>query len=214
MYYYATDAPEKIWVPWFIAIVATIPGVGINRWLTTMTITANADPNPELGLLFVVLGAASGIIINAVLYVCFDRWWWRWFSWSVPDLEGTWVGEVYRRNTDTGGEEKRDAVMRIRQTWSKISVEMETCKSTSELIMAAFNTQGALPKLSYQYEVRPKSVPNAGNMHTGVARHTVTFEEPPAKSKNRKVVRSIDAEYYTDQYGRTTAGQQIGRINL
>ena len=85
--------------------------------------------------------------IVGVLYEAFDKWLWRWFRKigivKVPDIQGQWEVDGY-----TSFEQKRSfkAKVIIRQTWTHISVYLETEQSSSRSLAASlsFNQPGGL----------------------------------------------------------------------
>ena len=152
MHPYATDSKERrnaiLWlalISIFLAYVLHLLPSRINaKWLWWIDIPS-----------------AMGVF--GALYTFFDKKLWRWHFLRkltivrVPDINGSWVAEgksVSHKETDFAG------TVKIRQTWTHISITMETKHSRSYSITASLlvNQPGEIT-LSYEYRNEPK--PNA-----------------------------------------------------
>jgi hypothetical protein len=142
----------------------------------------------------------------SLLYACFDQYLWRWTLFrrvglvKVPDLNGTWKGELHSGHQAFGTPHAIRAT--ITQTWTAVCIELHAMHSMSESTMAAL----VLPKpgtvlLMYQYCNRP-TADATGTMHThdGTARMNFSL-------KNGKAV--LEGEYYS---GRDR--NNIGKMKL
>ena len=153
----------------------------------------NYDSNSErrnLIIILAVLGVGSAFalnrIVNAVgesipwwidapsvagfyglLFVGFDNLCWRWGMFrslkivSTPNIRGEWTG--FLRTSHDSNEIDHKAVLTIRQTWSRISIVLETDQSRSHSIVASINPdapEGCV--LSYEYF----NEPTAGSTRT------------------------------------------------
>lgn len=179
----------------------------------------------DLDVLLATWGMLLGIAINWILYFAFDKWAWRWprFRWMLPNLRGTWVGKVSSDVTSASGRMPPEfAVVRIRQTWSKMLLTLETEHSHSETEMAALSVERNLPpELSYEYRANPKEWKER-RPHRGASHQTILFQERCRWSllrwKRRWLANPVEMEgtYYTDAHGRFEGyeGQQIGSIRL
>jgi hypothetical protein len=148
MHPYAIDSEERRNVLLGIALVSVGLAYGFHRLMLHMNIQAPwwVDSPSVLG-------------IAGVLYKAFDKWLWRWFRKigivRIPDIQGRWEVEG-----DTSFGEKRSfkAKVIITQTWTHISVYLETEQSISWSLAASlsFNQpEGAV--LIYHYRNEPKS---------------------------------------------------------
>jgi len=150
MHPYATDSEERRNVLLGIALVSLGLAYGLHWLMVHMNIQAPwwvESPS--------VLGIAG------VLYKAFDGWLWRWFRKlgivKVPDLKGQWEVDGYTSFEHT---KSFKAKATIRQTWTHISVYLETEQSISRSLAASLSSnqpEGAV--LIYQYRNEPK--PNA-----------------------------------------------------
>lgn len=102
----------------------------------------------------------SVMSVFGVLYALFDRWLWRIWIWrkirlvQVPDLNGCWDAEG---ETSFENGQSYTAKVRIQQTWTHISVIMETDFSRSHSLSASLliNQPDGIT-LSYEYRNEPK----------------------------------------------------------
>ena len=161
MHPYATDSEERRNVLLGIALVSVGLAYGFHWLMVHMNIQAPwwVDSPSVLG-------------IAGVLYKAFDKWLWRWFRKlgivKVPDLQGQWELDGYTSFEKT---KSFKANVTIRQTWTHISVYLETEQSISRSVAASISSnQPEGPTLIYQYRNEPK--PNAEktmHAHMGTA---------------------------------------------
>ena len=136
------------------------------------------------------------------LHWLFDRYVWRLRLLrklkliQLPDLNGSWTGEVKSSYSQDGQAHSVSVV--ILQRWSKIFVRLESEYSRSRSISASLRTVDLLtPELSYQYVNEPRSnAPGTMEMHRG----TSTLES---------IGSGLEGDYYTGR-GRG----EVGTIKL
>jgi len=150
MHPYATDSEERRSVLLRIAFVSVGLAYVFHQLMVHMNIQL---------LWFVSPPSALGIAV--ALYEAFDKWLWRRFRRlgivKVPDIQGQWEVEGY---TSFDQMKSFKAKVTIRQTWTQISVYLETEHSTSRSLAASLLlNQPEGPTLIYQYRNEPK--PNA-----------------------------------------------------
>ena len=113
------------------------------------------------------MDAPSVLGFYALLFGIYNNAAWRWkifgFQLSgVPDIRGTWYGEIV---SDYAGETRREGMIYIAQTWSKIAVCFENDGSRSYSRMASLNvTPGVNEGLIYEYANDPANG-SASTMH-------------------------------------------------
>jgi hypothetical protein len=160
MHPYATDSEERRTVLIIIALFSLLLAYLFHLLMVRLNIQ----------LLWLV-SPPSVLGIAVALYEAFDKWLWRWSRRlgivKVPDIQGQWEVEGY-----TSFELKPfKAKVTIRQTWTHISVYLETEHSTSRSLAASLLlNQPEGPTLIYQYRNEPK--PNAEktmHAHMGTA---------------------------------------------
>ena len=132
------------------------------------------------------------------LHWLFDRYLWRLGLLRelklihLPDLNGSWVGEVESSYSQDGPAHPVSVV--ILQRWSKVVIRLETEHSRSRSITGSLRTIDLTnSELSYQYVNEPKSnAPSTMAMHKG----TATLE---------LIGSRLEGEYYTGR-GRGEVG--------
>jgi hypothetical protein len=189
MHPYATDSDERRSVLLRIAFVS----VGLAYVFHQLMVHMNIQ------LLWLV-SPPSALGIAVALYEAFDKWLWRWFRRlgivKVPDIQGQWEVEGY-----TSFEQMKPfkAKATIRQTWTHISVYLETEYSASRSLAASLLlNQPEGPTLIYQYRNEPK--PNAEktmHAHMGTA-----------------LLRLKNAEYMEGEYYSGRDRQNYGSLIL
>jgi len=190
---YATDSEERQNVLLGIAL-ASVGLAYVCHWLMVhMNIQAPwwvESPS--------VLGIAG------VLYKAFDKWLWRWFRKlgivKVPDLQGQWQVDGYTSFEQT---KSFKANATIRQTWTHISVYLETEQSISRSLAASLSSnqlEGAV--LIYQYRNEPK--PNAvETMHAHIGTALLRL----------KNAECMEGEYYSGRDRQNYGGLTLRRAN-
>lgn len=126
----------------FLGFLAIYASSFFRKWLPSTPLAEYIDTT-----------AFSVGVIYAALIVFFEYRGWRWFS-TIRNLNGTWVGYV---TSNYNGGDKLDCGLRIRQTWTRMNIELETGQSRSRTTMSAFyeNQPGDLG-LKYEYVSEPK----------------------------------------------------------
>ncbi len=147
MHAYATDAEDRRLVPTTLAVLS----IGAALLLVYV-----------VGLLKIQIpwwvDAPSVMGFYGIFYGLYDKQLWRIHIGplhlsAIPYVGGVWAGVLtssYNEGT------KINVVVSIKQTWSKISIRLETETSTSYTVMAALNTEESLdPGLKYEYLSEP-----------------------------------------------------------
>jgi hypothetical protein len=148
MHVYATDAKDRRDLPIWGASIAVACTLFLNWALQAW----------DLSVPWWV-DAPSVMGFYGLFSQWFDKYLWRLkvgpLSISdIPDLNGTWVGVIH--STYDGRTEVPDVVLYIRQTWTRIGVELQTENSRSYSTMAAVNTPGSSEAgLKYEYINEP-----------------------------------------------------------
>jgi len=178
MHPYATDSKERVCIVFALAFLSVFITYGFHVILTK---TGLQWPwwleNPA------VWGVFWG------LYTWFDKKLWR-CKWlheirviKVPDLNGQWNVQGY---SSTHKQDFTGKVF-IRQTWTQISITMETEHSRSHSLTASLlvNQPDGIT-LSYEYRNEPKfNAPSTMHAHRGMTELRIKSEE------------LLEGEYYT-----------------
>lgn len=139
--------------------------------------------------------ALSAGAIYASLIFLYERWGWRWLS-TLNNLNGTWVGNI---STSHNGGTNVPCVMRVRQTWTRMAIELETEQSRSRTTMAAlYEDQPGDAGLKYEYVSEPRNLAvQSMQTHRGVCTLVIT----PGSAGPR-----LSGDYFTGR-GRETRGE-------
>jgi len=181
MHPYATDSNERKFVPFYIAGLSIL-----TAWIFKWVLGSMQFSLPWW------IDAPSVIGFYSLFYTVFNKYLWRRQILrtigvvTVPDLNGTWKGHVASSFDEYAT--KYDATIKIFQSWTGISIILESIYSKSRSLIAAIvteNSSGTI--LSYEYLNEP--MPNTKHtmhIHRGTARLTM---QPNGKS--------FEGEYYT-----------------
>jgi hypothetical protein len=188
MHSYAIDTGERTWYVVALGVLAIVVSALCDRGLAACHMSVPW-----------YVGTPTPLALFGALYTLFDHWAWRTriatvqFS-RVPDVRGTWAGTL---STLRDGEDLVVPVTCfIRQTWLRLSLELQTETSRSSSTIAAFDVAGhARPELTYAYLNEPTAVSD-GTLHThrGTACLRVSSDS-----------KDLDGSYYTGR-GRGSIG--------
>lgn len=151
---------------------------------------------PQLAGVLDTAALSAGVIYAGLIFL-YDRWGWRWLS-TIKNLNGTWVGRI---TTTHNGGTTVPCVMRVRQTWTQMTIELETEQSRSRTTMSAlYEDQPGDVGLKYEYVSEPRNLAaRTMNTHRGVC----TLAIATASEKMR-----LSGDYFTGR-GRETQGEII-----
>jgi len=191
MHTYSTDAKDRESIPLWLAAFAVAATFFLNYLLKALNLQV-----PWW------IDAPSVMGFYGLLYESFDNFLWRLQFQSIhlseiPNIRGTWVGDV--RSSYGGGTEVHGVILYVRQTWSKLSVQVETETSRSFSTMAVVNTSNSSESgLKYEYVNEPGTF-NVQTMqtHRGTASLRLTLDGATLKG-----------EYYTGR-GRQNIGDMV-----
>lgn len=139
--------------------------------------------------------ALSAGVIYGGLTLLYERWGWRWLS-TLKNLNGTWAGEI---TSSHNGGARVPCVMRVRQTWTRMAIELETEQSRSHTTMAAlYEEQPGDIGLKYEYVCEPRNLAvQTMQTHRGVCTMTVATDADGWR---------LSGDYFTGR-GRETRGE-------
>ncbi len=149
---------------------------------------------PQLAGRIDAAALSAGVIYGGLIFV-YERWGWHWMS-TMKNLSGTWVGSI--TSTHNGGTTV-PCVMRVRQTWTRMAIELETEQSRSRTTMSAlYEDQPGDVGLKYEYVSEPRNLAvRTMQTHRGVCTLAISSSsERPRLSGN----------YFTGR-GRETHGE-------
>jgi hypothetical protein len=194
MHPYATDSDERRVIPLLLGPVALVLG-----FLVHALITATDVDVPWW------LDIPAPLALYGLLWSGFDRIAWHWSAWRrlklirTPDYRGDWILEGqsdYESTTPFSGR----AV--IRQSWTRISIEVETEHSRSHTLTASVLLDpSARPLLMYEYLSEPK----ARSVDTLQAHRGTAWLELASDG-------NLSGEYYAGRGSRTVGTIKLSRI--
>jgi hypothetical protein len=181
---YATDSRERYFAPILVGAVS----IALSYILSIFANRCRIE-------LPWWLDSPTPLFLFGVTYAVYNRWLWRLPMLSrLPNLAGNWAGTVSSSHEPTV---HNSAILRIRQTWSAILVELETQHSRSASCMASLALDRASePTLSYEYWNEPKSL----------AAESMQPHRGTACLRIKGSARRLEGDYYTGR-GRTTVGE-------
>jgi len=138
----------------------------------------------------------------ALIYVVFVTWAWRWRIFRrwlvvVPDLQGTWAGDLRSTWSGASNESEPDLIrvyLVIRQTLHKTHVRIFTAESRSSSESASLNVneeQGETVLVYHFINLPVAQVRHRSEIHFGTARLYLGGAGEPS--------RSLEGEYWTDR---------------
>jgi hypothetical protein len=149
MHPYATDSDERRLIPLLIGLVALGAGLLVHALIEWIDL--------EVPWWFDV---PTPLALYGLIWLGFDRVWWHWPIWRrlklvrVPDYRGDWS---LQGQSDYDSSTSFKGAATIRQTWTTISIEVETDQSRSHTMVASVLLDpSAQPLLMYQYSSEPK----------------------------------------------------------
>lgn len=194
MHNYTTDAKDRKSIPLWLAFLAVAATLLLNYVLKALSLKV-----PWW------IDAPSVMGFYGLIYTLFDQFIWQLqlgyvrFS-EIPNIQGTWVGVI--RSSYNGGTEVRGVLLYIRQTWTKISIQLETDKSRSCSTMAAVNTEKfSEAGLKYEFMNEPSALsiqtmqPHRGTTHLRLTPDGITLK----------------GDYFTGR-GRQNIGEMVFRL--
>lgn len=204
MHNYSIDTRERVYVVFKLALISIVLVTILKNFLTNITFIHLSISISSLSL-----------TIFGFIYYLFDNYLWDFkiirlaLGVKVPNLSGEWKGEFvssYQARDDGTGGVKGEVQIKIKQTWSKISI----CSNNPGSSKSYSHIAGIFLKdpkgivLKYEYENEPiESFVNSMNRHSGF--ESIVYDED---DKN-----SMYGSYYNDKYRKTYGTKKYTRVN-
>ena len=168
MHYYTREGVSIENIFWYIALVVFVISLVIGYMI-------HVDSTKEgIKGTISILWAGSPLMVWTVVYWLFEHYLWKIFPINsflkIPDLEGEYKGTL--KSSFDNFEIKYPIKLRIRQTFSRISIlmEMENASSKSYSLNAFLENRGEEILLIYNYQNEPLDRKKATlNEHKGTA---------------------------------------------
>jgi hypothetical protein len=116
--------------------------------------------------------APLGLVFYIAYHELFDRWLWRVSIFrslrivDVPDLNGVWEAGI--KSSYSHLKEEHRIMVRIRQTWTKISITAETSDAISTSVAAVVRMTDKTVELIYTFDSRTRGGSiDASQKHSG-----------------------------------------------
>jgi SMODS-associating 2TM, beta-strand rich effector domain len=171
MHPYTTDSNERK----NITVSLTVLGVLAALALTRITQALNMQ-------MPWYVDAPSVFGFFGLLWTGFDKWLWKLRALyhihliATPNINGRWEGLII--SSFDGHTTQTPATVEVRQTWTGISVMLETQSSRSRSVAAMFTTESGRPTLIHEYLSEPKTgAVDTMKIHRGTARFTLEHGE-------------------------------------
>ena len=205
MHSYATSSNERFnvhkWLAFLSVLLALTLNYGFDRLVGSRVVYVSW-----------LLGPSSMLGTWALCYVVYDRWLWRFRLLgrqplsAIPDLNGTWKGEIVSDTRKPGAQVP--AVLNIKQTWSRIRVKFESEGSVSFSRMAMINVVGSLEEgLNYEFSNEPRVSVIVGDAEQTATGMSLALRGTVLLSYSAKKHR-LEGDYYTVGYGE----QRLGNV--
>jgi hypothetical protein len=194
MHDYSIDRSPRVKILFFLSAIAIFLAPKINSWLFNGLEWFRAWS----GSTRAIAVAIPTFVLFSALYLAVDRWLWRYRVIRrlllVPDLNGTWQCEG--RTTLRRGEKAEfdwAAKINIVQSWSKISIHLQTSQSSSSSTTASVQSHAHGYRLNYTYKNNPRPGEPELSVHDGIAE--IEFDPDCIKGSGH---------YFTDQHRQTS----------
>lgn len=158
MHAYASDSVFRSPQAYFVlAVIGAAMAWGVSLLVQALS----AEPLPWW------VEIPSTLTCFGIVVWIYDRLVWRWWS-NLPDMTGTWIGDIQSSYDD---QTPIPCVVRIRQSWLRIGIALETAQSLSHSTMASLVLDHGLETgLRYEYLSEPTPrAPKTMETHRGTA---------------------------------------------
>ena len=191
MHPYSIDTNERKTIIFWLSFLSVL----LSHYSTSLLSLLN---NP----LSLYLKSPAPLAIFAILYLLFDKYFWKWkifkFWIKTPDLNGVWEGEFvssYSSPDSPKRKTKGKVKMTIEQTWTKIRICSDNgngfSSSYSQLAGLFVDDRNGIV-LKYEYENDSQNFVDTMTRHTGFS-----------MLKYNSTTKTLDGGYYTDRHRRT-----------
>lgn len=208
MHTYSTDNDLRLKIVGFLGIGSYIFIQALVNLVSSLnaTLPYGIDVSvPATGSVFTV----AYLLFGSVLW---NHWIFRRLRIvKTPCLSGKWTGNLqssYDNEDDNDDHEKTRVEVQIRQSWRKMSVELDAPDSSSRSLGATVLTKEGKPELTYHYRSEPDyDAPDTMHIHYGTT--SLTFHE----GEGRDGADVLNGVYYTSP-GRDSHGHiHLSRVN-
>ena len=198
MHGYIINGKRRHSAIFWLAVISVLVGLGLTYWIDLILSKLETMKGTQIIVLLysAIFGVGSGAIFT-LLYYLFDNFFWKIKIFGNVDLSGKYQCEGVSKDKSQKEKDRFTATIIIKQTWTKISVNLKTDKSYSDSFMAKISQNGVGDiRLDYCYTNNTDQTnKDMVSRHTGTA--TIIFSS------------EIKAKYYNQPDDRMRYGELV-----
>ena len=198
MHGYIINGKRRHSAIFWLAVISVLVGPGLTYWIDLILSKLETMKGTQIIVLLysAIFGVGSGAIFT-LLYYLFDNFFWKIKIFGNVDLSGKYQCEGVSKDKSQKEKDRFTATIIIKQTWTKISVNLKTDKSYSDSFMAKISQNGVGDiRLDYCYTNNTDQTnKDMVSRHTGTA--TIIFSS------------EIKGKYYNQPDDRMRYGELV-----
>lgn len=198
MHGYIINGKRRHSAIFWLAVISVLVGLGLTYWIDLILSKLETMKGTQIIVLLysAIFGVGSGAIFT-LLYYLFDNFFWKIKIFGNIDLSGKYQCEGVSKDKSQKEKDRFVGTIIIKQTWTKISVNLKTDKSHSDSFMAKISQNGVGDlRLDYCYTNNTNQTNiDMVSRHTGTA--TIIFSS------------EIKGKYYNQPDDRMRYGELV-----
>lgn len=198
MHGYIINGKRRHSAIFWLAVISVLVGLGLTYRIDLILSKLETMKGTQIIVLLysAIFGVGSGAIFT-LLYYLFDNFFWKIKIFGNVDLSGKYQCEGVSKDKSQKEKDRFTATIIIKQTWTKISVNLKTDKSYSDSFMAKISQNGVGDiRLDYCYTNNTDQTnKDMVSRHTGTA--TIIFSS------------EIKGKYYNQPDDRMRYGELV-----
>ena len=198
MHGYIINGKRRHSAIFWLAVISVLVGLGLTYWIDLILSKLETMKGTQIIVLLysAIFGVGSGAIFT-LLYYLFDNFFWKIKIFGNIDLSGKYQCEGVSKDKSQKEKDRFVGTIIIKQTWTKISVNLKTDKSHSDSFMAKISQNGVGDiRLDYCYTNNADQTnKDMVSRHTGTA--TIIFSS------------EIKGKYYNQPDDRMRYGELV-----
>ena len=198
MHGYIINGKRRHSAIFWLAVISVLVGLGLTYWIDLILSKLETMKGTQIIVLLysAIFGVGSGAIFT-LLYYLFDNFFWKIKIFGNIDLSGKYQCEGVSKDKSQKEKDRFVGTITIKQTWTKISVNLKTDKSHSDSFMAKISQNGVGDiRLDYCYTNNTDQTnKDMVSRHTGMA--TIIFSS------------EIKGKYYNQPDDRMRYGELV-----
>ena len=172
MHGYIYEGKNRYIIVFWLAVIAIMLGLGVTYTVDILVSVVEKNDGEKIFVLLFngIFGVSSGTFF-AILYFLFDRFLWKIKLFRYKNLSGIYNCLGISKDKSQKEKSQFNATIKIKQTWTKVVVYLETEQSFSESFMARIIENGIGDvRLDYCYVNSTKRTSkDLVSKHTGTA---------------------------------------------